>query len=173
MNQVPDRKKLRWDYHSLSRRAKILRSLGVGSIVLAVTFLIALNYYGWRETQRFSGYEEVVSLVKEGKLKADAKGDIRLPKPWAELVTGGHIYQTYDKQSGLVILFPTAVDNYLVDWGGGKTEKARDIAGYVYCSGPLPSDGWFSFTGMSDVSTWNQNSEVRLHWYYAEPFCSR
>ena len=111
-------------------------------------------------------------MVKAGKLRANSEGDIALPKQWEWLTKNGHVYQTYDKQAGFVLLFPTDADEYLVDWGDGKIEKARDIAGYVYCSGPLPSDRWFTFPEMNNVKSWDQKYPGRPHWYYVEPFYS-
>ena len=124
----------------------------------------------WREARRFARYEEVVSLVRQGRLKADASGDITLPRSWAWLTKNGHVYQIYDKQSGLVLLFPDAVDSYRVDWGEGKTTTGRQIAGDVYCSGPLPDNGWFTFTGMDGVSVWGRTKAVYPHWYAVTPF---
>jgi len=147
------------------RRAFLLTLLALLLVVgIPAGFLV-------RESFRFSGYVEVVSLVQAGKLRADSSGDILLPKQWARLTANGHVYQTYDKQAGLVILFPTAVDNYSVKWADGTIEQRRQIAGYVYCPGSLPSDGGFSFNGMDEVNTWDQEP-VRPHWYYVEPFYS-
>ena len=142
-------------------------------MVLVVCLLLTkLGLYERRESQRFSGYEEIVSLVQEGKLRANSSGDITLPQSWLWLTQNGHVYQTKDKQSGLVLLFPTAVDAYSVDWGDGKIKMARDIAGYVYCSGPLPSNGGFTFDGMNEVNIWDKKNIIRPHWCYVEPFYS-
>lgn len=134
--------------------------------------LVGLGLYQRREAQRFSGYEEIVSQVQEGKLRANSSGDITLPQSWAWLTQNGHVYQTKDKRSGLALLFPAAVDKYSVDWGDGKIKMAQDIAGYVYCSGSLPGDAWFTFDGMNDVKIWDKRNIIRPHWCYVEPFYS-
>lgn len=123
------------------------------------------------EAQHFARYEEIVLLVRQGRLKANASGDILLSKSWAWVTKNGHVYQTHDQQSDLTLLFPTDVDTYHIDWPGGETTTERQIAGHIYCSDPLPADRWFTFTGMKDVKVWDEIDTVRPHWFIATPYC--
>ena len=140
--------------------------------LFALGCLLPLYWHVTRDARHLAACEQVVVLVQKGTLQADASGDILLPKEWSWLTANGHVYRTYNKKSGVVLLFPTDAYEYRVGWGDGTSATARDIAGYVYCPGSLPKVGWFSFNGINDVSTWNQYAAVRTHWYYVEPFYS-
>lgn len=140
-------------------------------VVITSAFTLA-RVKAEHKARRLAVYNAIIQEVQTGRLKADASGDILLPKHWQWLTKNGHVYQTYDKQAGLALLFPTAVASYKVDWGDGEITRLRDIAGEIYYAGSLPNDGWFTFQNMNDVCVWNKKDRLRPHWCYAEPFYS-
>ncbi len=147
------------------------RRLWQSLLILCIAVITLFLIRKVQEIRRFAGYEEVVRSVQNGDLRPDAQGDIRLPSGWRGLTENGHVYQYKDKTSGLVLLFPTDVDSFQVDWGDGKVTDQRQIAGYIYCSGPPPENGGFSFADMEGVQVMEQGG-LPPHWLYAEPFYS-
>lgn len=142
--------------------------------LIAVMALMAWSgftaLHAQRIKQRFDGFEKVVALVAAGKLHADPNGSIRLPAQWQWLTRNGCAYQARSGNGGLILLFPTQVDELSVAWGD-RVEKKLQATGYVYCSGAAPTAGRFTFPGLDEVRIIEANP-LRAHWYYAEPFYS-
>ncbi|MBS1793575.1 MAG: hypothetical protein JSS81_06965 [Acidobacteria bacterium] len=128
----------------------------------ALIFGIMASLFGCSDpTDRL---EPVARKIRDGELKPDSEGVIRVPKELAADLQTGEIYFERRADGLTLILFPT--------WRG----RGRDVEGYLYCSRELRAADFYAIDwGAGGVRQHLDVGPVKLleveprrpHWYRA------
>jgi len=127
-----------WDLEGYIAMKRLKYRKVVASIAVMVFIAIVSHsqYARWHENRRFSEYEVIVTAVRNGSLRANSQGEIRLPAHWAWATSNGYVYQLSISGEPLLLFFPTKGEYYEVF---GETTRKYSASGYIYGQNPPES----------------------------------